>query len=122
MRILHLSDTHLDRSGGPDADGADGSAALHRLLTELAHLHDLDAVVVTGGVADDGSQEAYARARELLSDYAGRRGANVFYTTGNHDERTAFADVLGSGHAQRRRCTREPPVSGRRQAPSTDGD
>ncbi|MET9900666.1 metallophosphoesterase [Streptomyces sp. NPDC006446] len=98
MRILHLSDTHLDRSGGPDADGADGSAALRRLLTELGHLHDLDAVVVTGDVADDGSHEAYVRAHELLSHYAGRRGANVFYTTGNHDERTAFADVLGSGH------------------------
>ena len=100
MRILHLSDTHLDESGGPDADGADGTAALRRLLAELGHLHDLDALVVTGDVADDGSREAYARARELLSDYAGRRGADVFYTTGNHDDRTAFADVLGSGHVQ----------------------
>jgi 3',5'-cyclic AMP phosphodiesterase CpdA len=99
MRILHLSDTHLDRSGGPDADGADGTAALRHLLAELDHLHGLDAVVVTGDVADDGSHEAYARARELLSGYADRRGANVFYTTGNHDDRTAFADVLGSGHA-----------------------
>ncbi|CAG7650122.1 metallophosphoesterase family protein [Actinacidiphila bryophytorum] len=100
MRILHLSDTHLDRSGGPDADGADGTGALRRLLAELGHLDDLDAVVVTGDVADDGSREAYARASELLSGYAGRRGAEVFYTTGNHDERIAFADVLGSGHVR----------------------
>ncbi|MEU6092737.1 metallophosphoesterase [Streptomyces sp. NPDC047085] len=100
MRILHLSDTHLDRSGGPDADGADGTAALRCLLAELGHLHDLDAVVVTGDVADDGSREAYARAQGLLSRYAGQRGADVFYTTGNHDDRTAFADVLGSGHVQ----------------------
>ncbi|WP_330342649.1 metallophosphoesterase family protein [Streptomyces sp. NBC_00557] len=100
MRILHLSDTHLDRSGGPDEDGADGTAALVRLLGELGQLDDLDAVVVTGDVADDGSHEAYTRAHDLLSGYASRRGANVFYTTGNHDERTAFADVLGSGHVQ----------------------
>ncbi|MEW2489707.1 metallophosphoesterase [Streptomyces sp. NPDC048411] len=100
MRILHLSDTHLDRSGGPDADGADGTAALRCLLAELGHLHDLDAIVVTGDVADDGSREAYARAHGLLSGYAGQRGADVFYTTGNHDDRTAFADVLGSGHVQ----------------------
>ncbi|MFD8007149.1 metallophosphoesterase family protein [Streptomyces mirabilis] len=98
MRILHLSDTHLDRSGSPDADGADGTAALRSLLAELSHLQDLDAVVVTGDVADDGSREAYARAHGLLSGYAGQRGADVFYTTGNHDDRTAFADVLGSGH------------------------
>ncbi|WP_392675941.1 metallophosphoesterase family protein [Streptomyces sp. LN785] len=68
MRILHLSDSHLDRSGSPDADGADGTAALRRLLAELGHLRDLGAVVVTGDVADDGSREAYARARELLAD------------------------------------------------------
>ncbi|GGX95275.1 metallophosphoesterase family protein [Streptomyces fructofermentans] len=100
MRILHLSDTHLDRSGGPDEDGADGTAALRLLLDELGQLRDLDALVVTGDVADDGSPEAYLRARELLSAYAGDRGADVFYTTGNHDDRTAFADVLGSGHAR----------------------
>lgn len=98
MRILHLSDTHLDRFGGPDADGADGTAALRRLLAELTHLEGLDAVVVTGDVADDGSREAYARAREILYDYAARRGASVLCTTGNHDDRTAFADVLGTGH------------------------
>ncbi|MGW5283138.1 metallophosphoesterase family protein [Streptomyces collinus] len=100
MRILHLSDTHLDRSGGPDEDRADGTAALGRLLGELSHLDDLDAVIVSGDIADDGSHEAYTRARELLSGYAGRRGANVFYTTGNHDDRTAFAHVLGTGHVQ----------------------
>ncbi|MGW4518032.1 metallophosphoesterase family protein [Streptomyces sp. NPDC004393] len=98
MRILHLSDTHLDQAGGPDEDGADGTAALRLLLDELQYLDDLDALVVTGDVADDGSREAYMRAREFLSDYAVRRGAEVFYTTGNHDDRTAFGEVLGSGH------------------------
>ncbi|MGI5350478.1 metallophosphoesterase family protein [Streptomyces sp. CA-250714] len=98
MRILHLSDTHLDRSGGPDSDGADGTAALRRMLADISHLDGLDALVVTGDVADDGSREAYARARELVDAYARERAAPVFYTTGNHDERGAFAEVLGSGH------------------------
>ncbi len=105
MQILHLSDTHRDPSGGPDTDGADGTAALRRLPAELDHLHDLDAIVVTGDVADDGSREAYERARGMLSECAGRRGARVFFTTGNHDER----------------CMRERRVSGQRQARSTDG-
>ncbi len=100
MRILHLSDTHLDEAGAPDADGADGTAALRLLLDELQYLDDLDAVVITGDVADDGSRVAYTRARELVSAYASRRGAEVFYTTGNHDDRSAFRGVLGSGHRQ----------------------
>ncbi|MER6375538.1 metallophosphoesterase [Streptomyces mirabilis] len=100
MRILHLSDTHLDEAGAPDADGADGTAALRLLLDELQHLDDLNAVVITGDVADDGSREAYTRAGELVSAYAGRRGAEVFYTTGNHDDRSTFREVLGSGHRQ----------------------
>ncbi|WAZ26673.1 metallophosphoesterase [Streptomyces cinnabarinus] len=98
---MHLSDTHLDQAGAPDADGADGTAALRLLLNELAYLDGLDAVIVTGDVADDGSREAYTRADELWSGYAGRRGAEVFYTTGNHDERTAFGEVLGSGPTAR---------------------
>ncbi|MEU0600546.1 metallophosphoesterase [Streptomyces sp. NPDC006393] len=100
MRILHLSDLHLDEAGAPDADGADGTAALRLLLGELRYLDDLDVVVVTGDVADDGSRKAYARVHELLSEYAGRRGAQVVYTTGNHDDRSAFREVLGSGHGQ----------------------
>ncbi|WP_406172389.1 metallophosphoesterase [Streptomyces canus] len=69
MKIRHLSDTHLDRAGGPDADGTDSTAALRRMLADLVHLRDLDALVVTGDVADDGSREGYAQ----------ERGASVFY-------------------------------------------
>lgn len=107
MRILHLSDTHLGRTDGPDipgadgadgANGADGTAALRLLLAEAAHLDGLDAVVVTGDVADDGSRAAYERVRELLGGYAQERGAQLFFAVGNHDERAAFAEVLGSGH------------------------
>ncbi|WP_225840152.1 metallophosphoesterase [Streptomyces sp. NK08204] len=117
MRILHLSDTHLDSAGGPDADGADGTAALRRLLADLEHVHDIDAVLVTGDVADDGSREAYARARELLVGFAHPRGARVFCTTGNHDDRAAFAEVLGTGHTQPEAHYRGP--AGERAAAST---
>ncbi|WP_406130238.1 metallophosphoesterase [Streptomyces canus] len=79
MKIRHLSDAHLDRAGGPDADGTDSTAALRRMLADLVHLRDLDALVVTGDVADDGSREGYARARQLVGGYAQERGASVFY-------------------------------------------
>ncbi|MGW0581243.1 metallophosphoesterase family protein [Streptomyces sp. NPDC002920] len=98
MRILHLSDTHIERADEPDSRGVNATDSLRLMLGELRHLRDVDAVVVTGDLADDGSVEAYATVRGLVGDFARPLDAPVFYTTGNHDERSAFAKVLGSGH------------------------
>lgn len=99
MRILHLSDTHIGRIDGPDGRRVDATDSLRLILHELRHQRGVDAVVVTGDLADDGSVEAYTTVRELVGDFARSLDAPVFYTTGNHDERSAFAKVLGSGHA-----------------------
>ncbi|WP_316774129.1 metallophosphoesterase [Streptomyces sasae] len=98
MRILHLSDTHLDRTDAPNRRGVNATASLRLMLDELRHLQGLDAVVVTGDLADDGAVEAYTTLRTLIGAYAQARGIPAIYTTGNHDEREAFAKVLGSGH------------------------
>ncbi|WP_200304024.1 metallophosphoesterase family protein [Streptomyces adelaidensis] len=100
MRILHLSDTHLDRADAPNRNGVNATDCLRLMLAELAHQRDVDAVVVTGDLADDGTVEAYVRVRELIGGFARSMGAPVFYTTGNHDEREAFGEVLGSGHSR----------------------
>ncbi|MDQ0581800.1 Icc protein [Streptomyces rishiriensis] len=98
MRILHLSDTHIGRVDGPDGRRVDAADSLRLLLGELRHQRDVDAVVVPGDLADDGSVAAYTTVRELIGGFARSLDAPVFYTTGNHDERSAFAKVLGSGH------------------------
>ncbi|MDT0343589.1 metallophosphoesterase family protein [Streptomyces litchfieldiae] len=98
MRILHLSDTHLDRDDAPNKFGVNATESLRRILADLRHLRAVDAVVVSGDIADDGSPEAYGAARELLGAFAAERNAPVIYSTGNHDERRAFAKVLGHGH------------------------
>ncbi|BCY10438.1 metallophosphoesterase [Actinoplanes sp. L3-i22] len=95
MRILHLSDTHLTREPGPAHE------TLRQLLRDCADIPDVDVVVVTGDVADDGSPEAYRAAREII-------GRPAIFAAGNHDDRAAFAAVLGSGH--------ENPVSELRSA------
>ncbi|MEU1192728.1 metallophosphoesterase [Streptomyces sp. NPDC005859] len=99
MRILHLSDTHIGRVDGPEGRRFEAVDSLRLLLGELRHQRDVDAVVVTGDLADDGSVEAYTTVRELIGGFARSLDAPVFYTTGNHDERSAFAKVLGSGHS-----------------------
>ncbi|MDT9697103.1 metallophosphoesterase [Streptomyces sp. P17] len=98
MKILHLSDTHLDRSDAPNGHGVNATESLRLMLAELRHQRDVGAVVVTGDLADDGAVEAYAALRELVGEFAAGLGVPVFFTTGNHDERGAFGKVLGSGH------------------------
>ncbi|OQR59012.1 metallophosphoesterase [Streptomyces maremycinicus] len=98
MRILHLSDTHIGRVDGPEGRRVDAADSLRLLLGELRHQRDVDAVVVTGDLADDGSVDAYTTVRELIGGFARSLDAPVFYTTGNHDERSAFTKVLGNGH------------------------
>lgn len=98
MRILHLSDTHVERTDAPNRHGVEATASLRLMLHELRHQRGVDAVVVTGDIANDGAVEAYTTVRELLTEFAAPLEAPVFFTTGNHDERGAFGKVLGSGH------------------------
>src|SRR5690606_26053636 len=60
---------------------------------------DLDAVVVTGDVADDGSVEGCRLVRDRVAAFAEPRGIPHVYCTGNHDARPGFREALGSGHA-----------------------
>jgi 3',5'-cyclic-AMP phosphodiesterase len=83
MIIAHLSDLHLD----------DEPRAEDRVAAVMAYLEGLavDAVVVTGDIADHGTASEYARAAELL-----KHPAPVLVCPGNHDVRAAFrAGLLG---------------------------
>ena len=96
-RILHLSDTHVTGSG-LDMDGVDAVAALDAILHDARHVPGLDAVVVSGDIADDGSAEGCRAVLERVGAFAAERGIPHIYSTGNHDTRGPFREVLGSGH------------------------
>ncbi|MDX6347454.1 MAG: 3,5-cyclic-AMP phosphodiesterase [Streptomyces sp.] len=98
MRILHLSDTHLQRTDSPHAHGVNATQALRGMLADLRSMRDIDAIVISGDIADDGSLEAYTATRDIVRAFALERDAPVIYSTGNHDERRAFTQALGSGH------------------------
>ncbi|WP_328443107.1 metallophosphoesterase [Amycolatopsis sp. NBC_00438] len=106
MIIAHLSDLHLD--GGPRAE--ERVAAVMAYLDELA----VDAVVVTGDIADHGAASEYARAAELL-----KHPAPVLVCPGNHDVRAEFRtgllDRLPGGPGG------EAPGPGRHSLPASDG-
>jgi 3',5'-cyclic-AMP phosphodiesterase len=98
MRMLHLSDTHIRRTDGPNPVGVDPRASLGQMLDGCREVRHLDVIVVTGDVADDGSREAYEHIRDVIGDFARERHIPVMFAIGNHDERRAFAEVLGNGH------------------------
>lgn len=76
----------------------DAKAALERMLHDARFVPGIDLVVVSGDIADDGSAEGYVSVLELVGRFAAERGVPHVYCTGNHDVRTVFAAVLGSGH------------------------
>jgi 3',5'-cyclic-AMP phosphodiesterase len=82
--IAHLSDLHI------------GSAAPDRLDRVVAYLrrlrHPLDAIVVTGDVADHGLAAEYAQDAALGGFE--RLGVPVLALPGNHDDRSAFRGAL----------------------------
>lgn len=118
---MHLSDLHLTGSGH-DLDGVDAAAALTGLLADCRQLEDLDAVLVSGDIADDGSVAGYRIVREAVGAFAAARGIPHLYCTGNHDDRTNFAAVLASGHLDPGGTDRATRVFGpRRAAASTVG-
>jgi Icc protein len=98
MRILHLSDTHVTRMPGPNRYGVDPRESLRRMLHDCGEVTDVDVLVITGDLADDGSRDAYRDFLGLAGDFARQRRIPAVFTTGNHDERAAFTEVLGYGH------------------------
>lgn len=98
MRIVHLSDTHLDRTDSPNPDGVNAQQSLRQMLGDLEAVQDIDVIVVSGDIAGDRSREAYQAARELVGEFARSRTAPMIFSVGNEDHRVAFSEVLTSGH------------------------
>jgi Icc protein len=81
--LAHVSDTHLDC----------GPRNVERAARVMSYLNDLpgpvDAVVVTGDIADHGRPAEYDEARKILSS-----PLPLFTCPGNHDVRAAYREVL----------------------------
>lgn len=115
--VVQLSDLHL-------VDGAGTDGLLHGAIDPLAALRGaLDAVVaagvpvaalvLSGDLADAGTEAAYRRLQETVDPVAARLGAEVVPVMGNHDERTAFRRVL-IGDGGDRPCDRVHHIGGLR--------
>ncbi|GAA3202775.1 metallophosphoesterase [Dactylosporangium siamense] len=83
--IAHISDTHLDED--------DGGRSVERVERVIRYLRGLrrpvDAVLVTGDIADHGLAPEYSAARVLRG-----LGVPLLQLPGNHDQRPAFRQTL----------------------------
>jgi Icc protein len=87
LSVAHVSDLHI--GGRPES--------VARARQVIAHVCSMspapDVLLVTGDIADHGSAEEYATARDLLSAWDGP----LLVGTGNHDVRGPFGRVLLGG-------------------------
>ena len=98
LTILHLTDTHLSGDDSLHYGVVDTEAALSRALDQFSTIEELDLLVLSGDLSDDGSPRSYQILRSIVEPWAAARGACTVYAMGNHDLRGSFRQVLGSGH------------------------
>ncbi len=93
IRIAQLSDTHFLEQGALPEGGHtyDIDAAFEAVLADLGDHPDLDMVVVTGDIADQGLAIQYRKASAAFS----RLPAPVNVCPGNHDFDRAFQAGVG---------------------------
>lgn len=99
--FAQISDLHIDLG-----DRATARAA--RLMSRLRSLRGLDAVLVTGDIADHGTEEEYRLVAELLAGLDGP----VLVLPGNHDVREAFGPGLLGRPSSGAEINQAVPVGG----------
>lgn len=92
LRVIQITDTHLNRTEGGTLLGLNTDFSLQHVLSRVQSEHEqIDLVLGTGDISDHGSEEAYLRARNYFSQL----GAPILWLAGNHDRADTMAEVLG---------------------------
>jgi Icc protein len=95
--LAQVSDLHLGAAWEDVEPGVEPLPRLERVLDAILALpNEVDAVLVSGDVTDDASEESYALARRALE----RLGVPVHVLPGNHDDRRRMReafDLSGAG-------------------------
>ncbi len=96
LRLVQITDTHLN---GPEDGHLLGMKTLHSMNCVLDIVReersDIDAILVTGDLSQDGTEQAYQHLHNALKPFA----CPVFWFEGNHDDpQTMRAVAAGTEH------------------------
>ncbi len=82
LRLLQITDLHLQPVPGSRLLGVDTAASLDAVLRRALSEHAPDALIVTGDIAHSATEETYARVRSVIASHY--RGP-ALWSPGNHD-------------------------------------
>ena len=80
MRIIHLSDIHLENNGVPIWE-TDTMCHLNKAINIIKSLANVDVIVVSGDLSNDGSRWTY----EYIDEIFETTGIPTICCPGNHD-------------------------------------
>lgn len=93
IRLVQISDTHLEPNEGGTLLGMDTDRSLRYVLDLVqANNPHIDLVLATGDISTHGTPQAYQR----FASYMQRFTAPVVWLPGNHDDNTVMAEHCGS--------------------------
>lgn len=93
LRVVQITDTHLNRSPGGTLVGLDTDFSLQHVLAQVqSERETIDLVLGTGDIADHGSAESYLRAKDYFTQF----DAPILWLPGNHDDAGMMAAALGN--------------------------
>ncbi len=99
IQFLQISDTHIVKTGSLVSGRLDTASPLKRVALRIAELQfevgQLDGIVVTGDISDDGTADSYALFKSILQPL----NVPIFCIPGNHDARKPFRNAFeGKGY------------------------
>lgn len=93
--VVQLSDLHIVPEGEQLHGRVDTTQVVADIFESLEVLDThVDAVLLTGDLADSADPPSYRRLRSLVEPAAERLGTELVYVMGNHDARPAFRHEL----------------------------
>lgn len=93
MKIAHISDLHLTEKGKIIWD-TDILNHFNKMLTKLHNIEELDAIIITGDISNDGSKWTY----EYLDNALAEIGVPTYCIPGNHDSLSMFYQIYKPHH------------------------
>jgi Icc protein len=93
LRVVQVTDCHLEAEFGGTLLGMDTDRSLSLVLQQLEADRSADLLLATGDLANHGSRQAYRRMRAYLDALP----QPAFWLAGNHDDPQLMAEEAGDG-------------------------